>query len=359
MTFPRLTDWLLAVATALLVLGTGANCWGEVTPLADYHKAVVRVGQSIGNGESASGTGTLICREHGGLVISVAHVFEGNGPCWVDYGGGRRVQAQLLGVDRTLDLAALRTQEPPADIPCIELAQGDEYAPQGSVVEFIGFGGGHFRHFTANTLGYQMRGGEPSQLTMDFQSISGDSGGPVLYQGKVVAVQWGYAVEASGGKSQGTSCGHIQRFLTQYQIPQCRGGNCRPQYQPQVRPIQPAPGAPLVNVPPKPCNCGNLKSCTCDSAALIVRIEKLEKLLVELQARPGLPGPAGPQGPAGAKGDTGPAGAAAQVNVDDIAAKLPPITVQLYDEGKLIPNGTRKIHLGGVLPLGRYSVGSK
>jgi hypothetical protein len=207
----------------------------------------------------------------------------------------------------------------------------------------VGYGGGQFRHFTTTAAGYKERNGKFSQLAMTFISISGDSGGPVLYKNKVVAVQWGH----DGTNSQGTVCGHIQTFLTQWQVPICRDNSCS---QPIVRPIQQQP--PLATVPPKPTT--PAKPCNCDNASLLARITILEAELVTLKTRPQVAGPAGPKGD---KGDAGPAGAAATINPNELAKQLPPITVELYDEGEL--TDSRKIPLGGVLPLGRYSIGGK
>lgn len=317
-------------------------CYGATTELAEHHKAVVKVGQFDGRGGSWAGTGTVVCRD--GIVVSVAHIFEGQGQCWVDFGKGRRQFARLLARDPDKDLAALQVEGVPDDIPAIPIAEPAEYAPGGSQVEFIGYGGGNFRHFTANTVGYDpARPGAP--ILMDFVSISGDSGGPVVYQGKVVAVQWGH----NGTHSMGSSCGKIQEFLTAYQVPPCSGRNC---YQPQVRPAQPiARPQPLAPIPAKPCQC--------DNAALIARITKLEAEIVRLQGL-AVPGPPGPTGPKGDKGDTGPQGTPgkdATVNIDELAGKLPPITFQIWDEGKL--KDTRTVPLGGVVPLERYVLENK
>lgn len=331
------------IATCLLACQA---CYGATTQLADYHRAVVRCGQTIGGGASNAGTGTVICRENGGIILSVAHVFEGSGQCWVDWGQGRRSYARLLGRDPSKDLAVLQAQGVPDDVPVIPLAERNEFAPGGSQVEFIGYGGGDFRHFTANTIGYDpTRAGKP--ILMDFVSISGDSGGPVVYQGKVVAVQWGHNMQ----HSMGSSCGQIQEFLTQHQVPACRGGRCYVP-QPQTRPAQPISRPPLAPIPAKPCNC--------DNAVLIARITKLEAAYTELLSRQGTPGPAGPQGERGPQGLPGEAGKDAQPPaIDDIVKQLPPITFEIWDDGELIPNGTRKVYLGGTVPLERYLIGAE
>ncbi|HEY1785761.1 MAG TPA: serine protease, partial [Pirellulales bacterium] len=127
------------------------------TPLADYHRAIVRVGREdvLEPGASYSGTGTFVAHSAGrGLVLTASHVIEqGGGRIWVDFGRGRQA-ASLLGRDANLDLAALVVDNPPSDIRAIPVAGDDEWPHTGDNVEVVGFGGGRFRHFAAKVKGY-------------------------------------------------------------------------------------------------------------------------------------------------------------------------------------------------------------
>ncbi|MCW5569210.1 MAG: trypsin-like peptidase domain-containing protein [Dokdonella sp.] len=316
---------------------------------------VVQVGQHDGNG-SFSGSGTLVCRCDGGIVLTCEHIFHGGGSCWVDYGQGRRVSAQLLARNATLDVAVLRTGEPPSDVPCLPIAGSGEYATAGDPLEFYGFAGGKLRRVETMAVGYERHttGSEP--LVLGFVSISGDSGGPALRDGKIVAVQHGN----DGTRSFGANCVEINRFLTQYQIPHCASGQCGVrQYQPRLQPVPPRPAhppqKPVVSAPPaKPCNCSgevacrcknpNAKSCDCDRsqncrcdgkdvAALEARIVKLESWIAAHK-------PYQPDYDAVAK---------------EVERRLPGTTYEIWDDGKKIDS--RTIKLGGTVPFERYSIG--
>ncbi len=142
---------------------------------------------------------------------------------------------------------------------------------------------------------------------------------------------------------------------------ECATGNCgRPQWQGQQwsRPQQPTK-PPLVAVPPKPttpavsCSCKGMKSCSCDPK-LAARVSELESQIAILLMRQPIAGPPGPAGPQGPKGDTG---ATQAIDPNELAKKLPPITFEIWDDGKLTPHGSRKVHLGGTVPFERYSIG--
>lgn len=366
----------------LFALAAGTFCAVAMGQTVELRQAVVAVGMRDPSNPSGSfrTVGTVIDRTaDSATVLTVAHLADGGrGQFWVAYPDGRRVDAQLVGLDRAHDLAVLRAPQP-GSVAVMPIADVGEIPTTGDTVEFIGHGGGQLRHMLVKVRGYAMdtEAGDLSQLVADFQPISGDSGGPFVFKGKLVGVQWGgpaHAQSSGAYESHGTEALHVRQFLTQYRV--CPpGGNCQPQYYPQQQPTQP----PLVPVTPQ-----------------------------QPKTVKGETGPAGPQGPPGAKGDPGPPGkdgkspsreelvaiireeviailadsqgspdydviaAEVQSRLDPIYANpddktgtklggvLPPFTAQVKDGSQLLPGdkGTRQVYLGQKLPIKRSTTGT-
>lgn len=78
----------------------------------------------VRNGRRGAGAGTIWHPE--GLIVTNAHV-AGRGPLKVELTDGRVFEAEILTVDRELDLAALRI--PGKDLPTIQLADSRTVRP--------------------------------------------------------------------------------------------------------------------------------------------------------------------------------------------------------------------------------------
>jgi len=135
-----------------------------------------------------------------------------------------------------------------------------------------------------------------------------------------------------------------QRYFQQFN-PKC--------YQPQGR-IQPGRVEAVIHpptlepIPPKPQQPA-VKGCTCDSAALIARITKLEAELLLIKNTKPIPGPAGPEGKQGPAGPQGAPGKDAQPPaIDAIVKQLPPIGLEFLDaDGNTIARATQSARPGG------------
>jgi hypothetical protein len=161
-------------------------------------------------GPAVSGTGTLTAvtgRE--GLVLTAAHLFEGKiGPVTVEFKDGQISGARILAIDRTLDVAALWIYAPRGIRP-VPIADHD---PQlGSRVEIWGYGPKRFRSFVARVAKPIPLEGDISETLVAAQGIEnrqvtipGDSGGPMVSDGRIVAVHWGYR----GGEDDPRRCVH-------------------------------------------------------------------------------------------------------------------------------------------------------
>lgn len=341
-----MTNRLFAI---LFALSAGTFCAVAVGQTVELRQAVVSVGMRDPANPSGSyqTVGTVIDRTaDSATVLTVAHLTDnGRGGYWVAWPDGRRVNAELIGLDRAHDLAAFHAPQP-GGVSVMPIADEGELPTIGDTVEFIGHGGGQLRHMLVKVRGYatDTEAGDLSQLVADFQPISGDSGGPFVFKGKLVGVQWGgpaHAKASGAYESHGTEALHVRAFLTQYRV--CPpGANCPPSpgyYQPQ-QPTQP----PLVPVTPQ-----QPKTVKGETGPAGPQGPKGDA---------GLAGPRGERGEAGPAGPQGPAGKDAVIDYDKLAdavsKKLKPITVKIYDDGKFIDS--LEVPLGGTLPLERYSI---
>jgi len=150
---------------------------------------------------TVSGTGTLTAVDgEAALVLTAAHLFEKKvGPITVEFNDGQVSGARILAIDRKLDVAALWIYAPKGIEP-VRIADHDPAF--GEHVEIWGYGPKRFRSFTATvTRPLPMAGDIPKSLlaAQGLQerkvTIPGDSGGPIISDGKIVAVHWGYRGE--------------------------------------------------------------------------------------------------------------------------------------------------------------------
>jgi len=149
-------------------------------------------------GPAVSGSGTLTAViGDSALVLTAGHLFEDKiGPITVEFNDGQISGARILALDKKLDVAALWIFAP-KNIAPMPLARRNP--PVGKQVEIWGYGPKRFRSFLARIARpIPMAGDAPKTLIAaqgveDRQvTIPGDSGGPMVAEGQIVAVHWGY-----------------------------------------------------------------------------------------------------------------------------------------------------------------------
>ena len=168
-----------------------AQNW-DASDEASYHSSIVKI-----SGDGYSGSGTVIkfiedsSKYEGyyyGWILTASHVinstqtnftvFFNNG----DVTSNGRVVIKKNDSDSFNDLGIIRALIP-KDIEPMEISTED--VPAGEKVELCGFGTGQFRHWNAKYCGEGMDSG--GHIIFSW-AIQGDSGGPIIYNGKVVGV---------------------------------------------------------------------------------------------------------------------------------------------------------------------------
>lgn len=282
-------------------------------------------------GGAGAGCGTLV-RVDGqrGWLLTAAHVVEGSARCRAQWATGEASDGQVVASDEQLDVA-LVALDAPADAITLPLAGANEWPRQGDVVELIGYGGGRLRHWSAKVNGYALTGETQRHqtLSIDTQTIGGDSGGAIAFNDRLVGVIWGGPLAGPRGPmvaTHGTCCVAIDALVrravpqwsanTQFAAyPPCASGNC-PLVPPTIR-------APMQ---PRDC-CADLRAelrklearvnALAQTSPAIDEQRMLSQLIERLAADERFRGPPGNNGAAGSDGRDGDA-----ANVDAIAERV-------------------------------------
>lgn len=236
------------------------------------HPAVARIVVTSGATRSY-GTGTLIaCDSAHAWILTCAHLFssrvESITVCFPD---GRQLSGQLVGIDRTWDLALVRL--PPVELTPVPVAEKPPEA--GQRLTLCGYGpDGLYRCSSGSLRGYVAirSGGTFETLSITGAVRQGDSGGPVFDpSGALVGVIWG----CDGQTVVATFCGRIRHFLR----------NLLPSWEPSP-PVSPSPAplpAPSPHLPPE----------TPESSSLARQLQELDRRIGRVEEELGLSQPPG------------------------------------------------------------------
>lgn len=168
-----------------------AQSW-EASEEANYHSSIIKLS---GDGYSGSGTVIKFIKDsekyegyYIGWILTASHVvnsketkfriFFKNG----DVTKNGVVVMKKSESDSFNDFALIRALIP-EDIKPMEIST--ENIPIGEKVEMCGYGTGSFRHWNAK---YGGEGADHGGHMVFSWAIQGDSGGPIIYKGKVVGV---------------------------------------------------------------------------------------------------------------------------------------------------------------------------
>ena len=184
------------LAAIVLTLALVSQASADVPPAN-----VVRVFVEDQDGEKSMGTGTLIRSD---LIVTNWHIVKDRAkagtirvlfPDWSVY------EAVVAKTDKLWDLAALRLVTPVL-VPVMEL--GDKLE-KGDVVTVGGYGSGWYRSDFGEVIKFYMpsKSAAADWVRIDARVRNGDSGGPIIRDGKMVGVLF--------GNSDGTYGTHVRR----------------------------------------------------------------------------------------------------------------------------------------------------
>jgi serine protease Do len=171
------------VASAEVISSASAQMIGRT------HESVVQV-QSWGRGVGAG-----VIWDEDGLVLTNHHVVAGGRrgvKVKVALYDGQAFDAEVVKGGRDLDLALLRIEDAPGDLPAVPLGDSDALRV-GGLVYAIGHPWGRLGAVTAGIVSglgvVQGPGGRARYIQSDVALAPGNSGGPLLNaQGKVVGI---------------------------------------------------------------------------------------------------------------------------------------------------------------------------
>ena len=200
-----------------------AQSW-TISPEKDYHKGVVVV---QGDGLQGSGTVVKFVEDAGenyiGLILTASHCVKGKSTLFdVFFSGGKKYRGGTVVYNsryttNTYNDIALIEALIPDEIPVVDISS--EPVKCGEQVEMCGYATGSLRHWNAKYAGSSI----PQDGHVVFSwAIQGDSGGPILYNGKIIGVIcFGTAVDRFNdryiiGPIHGTNIDRVRGYMDNY-----------------------------------------------------------------------------------------------------------------------------------------------
>jgi len=192
----------------------GHQNW-DWSPEAEHQQAAVRI---IAGGGSGSGT-AVWCDGTKAIVVTANHVVDSIDRCMVSWRDTSTNMGKVIGRDPVHDIAVI---EVPVSNQKVVVPVGIYSPGVGYKVEIMGFGGARrvLRRFYGKVIST-----EGSSMEMEANLLPGDSGGGIVYGGRLVGVIYGgpyisdQFLDATGRRwpliypATGSSLVHIRNLL--------------------------------------------------------------------------------------------------------------------------------------------------
>jgi serine protease Do len=134
----------------------------------------------------ASGSGVIVNKD--GIILTAAHVVQGNHEMSVIFPDGKAFIAKVLGSNRTKDISMLQLVDK-MDWPFVEIGDSDAMAISNHVIALGHAGGYDTRRPAPVRFGRLLSKNRNGFITSDSVLIGGDSGGPLFdLDGKLVGI---------------------------------------------------------------------------------------------------------------------------------------------------------------------------
>jgi len=188
------------LAAIVLTFALASQAIAEVPPAN-----VVRIFVQDQDGERSMGTGTLVRPD---LIVTNWHVVKDrakSGRIMVLFPDWSVCEAVVVKTDKLWDLAALRIH--PVSVPIMELGDKPE---KGNMVRVGGYGPGWYQSSRGAVIGFYMpsKSAASDLIQIDARVRQGDSGGPIIRDGKLAGVLFG-----NSDGTYGTSVDRVRKFL--------------------------------------------------------------------------------------------------------------------------------------------------
>jgi serine protease Do len=163
-------------------------------PFTEMFRERFGLGDAPARRETQLGLGSGFIISKAGIILTNNHVVAGADEVWVQFGDGRRVEAQVLGSDPATDVAVVRLKKSPGDCKPASLGNSEQVRV-GDYVLAIGNPLGLGQTVTMGIVSAKNRmlGGRIMQyedfIQTDAAINQGNSGGPLFnFRGEVIGI---------------------------------------------------------------------------------------------------------------------------------------------------------------------------
>jgi hypothetical protein len=193
------SNWTITILTILLTFWLLSRALNA----ADYTDAIVKVHMDT----RAGGTGSLVHQQSDyGYVVTCRHVVKSQGAgCKVIFRNGWLCRGTVVAISGEYDVAIIRVG-PFGGTRVVALPLARQNPPIGANVEIYGYGGQYgidSRRVRLmrwrSSLRYKRSGRGGYLLSFRRLAMSGDSGGPVVHNGKLVGLVEAYTTYDAQG----------------------------------------------------------------------------------------------------------------------------------------------------------------